>query len=154
MVSGNTISDPYSAGIYAASASDLSIVGNTISGQVDANDVTLPKVHANHIDSIVANGTGIRVISNSSTNQLSITSAYIGSSAASVSSIVGFYASGTVYLRDIMQSGASASLRWYSDINGTTAYQTYNQVGDIAGIYRRANSTSTYALQQGFWPTY
>jgi hypothetical protein len=55
-VIGNTISNPYSAGIYVASAQNLEITGNRISGQRDRNDATLPKgaIALNHAASIRA----------------------------------------------------------------------------------------------------
>jgi hypothetical protein len=40
---GNTIENPVSCGIYVASAKDIDISRNKISGQTDAFDVTLPK---------------------------------------------------------------------------------------------------------------
>jgi hypothetical protein len=42
-VRGNTITNPYSCGVYVASARNLEIAGNRISGQRDPYDVTLPK---------------------------------------------------------------------------------------------------------------
>jgi hypothetical protein len=40
---GNTITNPYSCGVYVASAQNLDISGNRISGQRDRYDATLPK---------------------------------------------------------------------------------------------------------------
>lgn len=40
---GNTITNPYSCGVYVASAQNLEITGNRISGQRDRYDVSLPK---------------------------------------------------------------------------------------------------------------
>jgi Right handed beta helix region len=40
---GNTITNPYSCGVYVASAQNLEVTGNRISGQRDRYDVTLPK---------------------------------------------------------------------------------------------------------------
>jgi parallel beta-helix repeat protein len=54
---GNTITNPYSCGIYVASARNLRISGNRISGQRDRYDVTLPKGaialnHASHVQEL------------------------------------------------------------------------------------------------------
>jgi len=53
---GNTITNPYSCGIYVASAQNLEITGNRISGQRDRNDVTLPKgaIALNHAANVRA----------------------------------------------------------------------------------------------------
>jgi hypothetical protein len=49
---GNTIVNPVSCGIYVAAAQKIEISHNRISGQSDANDVTLPKgaIALNHAD--------------------------------------------------------------------------------------------------------
>ena len=52
----NTISNPVSCGIYVASARNLEIRRNRISGQRDRNDVTLPKgaIALNHAENVSA----------------------------------------------------------------------------------------------------
>lgn len=40
---GNTITNPVSCGVYAAKAQNLAIYSNSISGQTDVNDGTIPK---------------------------------------------------------------------------------------------------------------
>ena len=53
-VVGNTITNPYSCGVYVASAENLEITGNRISGQRDRNDATLPKgaIALNHAGNV------------------------------------------------------------------------------------------------------
>lgn len=53
-VTGNTITNPYSCGIYVASARNIEIRSNRISGQRDRYDVTLPKgaIALNHAENV------------------------------------------------------------------------------------------------------
>lgn len=68
---GNVITNPYSCGVYVASAQNLEITGNRISGQRDHYDVTLPK------GAIALNGSvNVRAFNNELTNN------YIAISAA------------------------------------------------------------------------
>jgi hypothetical protein len=61
-IAGNRIVNPVSCGIYAASARRLEISGNRISGQIDRNDVTLPKgaIALNHVDDARVSGNDIQ----------------------------------------------------------------------------------------------
>lgn len=49
---GNSILDPFSCGVYVAAGRNITISGNTISGQVDTNDGIEPKgaICLNHVD--------------------------------------------------------------------------------------------------------
>lgn len=55
-IEDNTIANPVSAGIYVASARNLQIRRNRISGQRDRNDATLPKgaIALNHAENVSA----------------------------------------------------------------------------------------------------
>ncbi len=58
-VSGNVIDNPYSAGVYIASARRLTITGNRISGQADQADETIPKAAV-----AVVNGVDVEISGN------------------------------------------------------------------------------------------
>jgi hypothetical protein len=55
-VTHNTITNPYSCGVYVAAARNLAITDNYISGQRDPYDVTLPKgaIALNHVENVSA----------------------------------------------------------------------------------------------------
>jgi len=73
-VVGNTVSNPYSCGIYVASAENIEITGNRITGQRDRYDATLPKgaIALNHAsvralrdNELVNNSIGISTVGSS-----------------------------------------------------------------------------------------
>ncbi len=62
-IMGNTITNPYSCGVYVAVGQNIQISGNRISGQIDQYDPTLPKgaIALNH-------ATGVSLVNNELTN--------------------------------------------------------------------------------------
>jgi hypothetical protein len=61
-ITGNTIVNPVSCGVYIASGNRIQISENSISGQVDSNDVTLPKgaIVLNHAEEVSVTGNDLR----------------------------------------------------------------------------------------------
>jgi hypothetical protein len=61
-ITDNTIVNPVSCGVYVASGNSIQISGNFISGQIDSNDVTLPKgaIALNHAEDALVSGNDLR----------------------------------------------------------------------------------------------